>query len=200
MPVPDCIRATNFSRVGEDLNKHPASLMAIFIDSQKRHYIGILYVRDDDIYSGNFVLPSPRAVRWLDKLLLPMTYLLSFVLVVCVVAFAIELALGPLEFFNYFFAATSAIGIAVMIPYLFIGPLILSRTRRDYQKIRLRCLTDLSMRMYLLPLMIVTLVAASVIFMPAFSFPEDGMFHVVVLGPIFIGLLFAVLNYSWRRN
>ena len=174
--------------------------MAIFIDSQQKHYIGILYVRDDGIYSGKFVMPSNRAVQRLDKFLMPTTYLLGALLGLCLVVFAIELTIGPPEFFNYFFAATAWAGVVVAIPYLGIGPLILSRTRRELRNVKLRCLHDLSRRMYVLPLVDSLLVASSIAFMPVFSPAKDAFFYLLFFGPIFIGLTFAVVNYSRRGN
>jgi hypothetical protein len=169
--------------------------MAIFIDSEQQYYIGILFGKYDDCYSGHFLLPSNHAVRWLDGFLTAATRLLIDLMVLCMAGAAAERLLGPREIFNAFFFALAVTSVLVAIPYLVVGPLMLRRSRRRFRGIELRCLNDLSRRMYVFPLMVLVLVALSMIFMPSSS-GNDVCLFVLPLCPMFIGLAFAVWYYS----
>ncbi len=170
--------------------------MAIFVDSDDRHFIGILYSRDGDRYSGNFVMASSRTVRLLNRIVVPLSLVLCLLVGLCFLAFAVERVVGPEEFFNFFFAAMAGIGCLVAIAYMAVGPLLLRRGKKRLARAKLQCLGNLSRWMYLLPLVNLVLVALAVGFMPAFSLAADGVFMLLILGPIFAGLVLAVIRYS----
>jgi hypothetical protein len=169
--------------------------MAIFTDKNQIHHIGVLFFEQESKYTGNFVLIEKKTLLYLLKLNSILNWVLFMLLLFCFVFSVVSSSFFRPEESNYVFACFGALPLLVLVFYA-IGALALSSRKVKCENKAMKCQTQESRGIYLVYLQSITLLAFSVVSMPAITFVEIWPKTLFLLGPVFAGSLYAVIRYS----
>ena len=165
--------------------------MAVFIDSCGEGYIGIIYSRDGDCYSGNFVSASSKTINFLRLVFPILIKVTGYSILVVFMIGMIKTLLGEIELLNDILVAFFLFGTSLAV-VTSIGMVFLSRSKKNFQKHRLTCLNNLSQQIYLFMLYDVLLTIFAGIF------GVGLIFEIIYVSPIVIGCFFAIWRYRQR--
>ena len=171
--------------------------MAIFKDDNNQRYLGILYYKNGDIYSGNFmkisesVFKRMRALHWFFIRFI----LLSIAVSLCV--FFYKMAFDPVGDFEDIFLVFAGVATAALVSYsLSVFLLFFSKVKIKNRK--MSCITKPSIEIYLIVLLGVVAFVLSAIFSANMNIGGPFIFVLSLL--FFIAALCCIAIFYYSRN
>jgi len=169
--------------------------MAIFKDDNNQRYLGILYFKDGDIYSGNFmkisesVFKRMRALHWFFIRFI----LLSIAVSLCV--FFYKMAFDPAGDFGDIFLGFAGIATAALVLYsLSVFLLFFSKVKIKNKK--MSCITKPSIEIYLIVLLGVLSFILNGYLSGAMEAKKLSIFYSFTLFPLAALCCIAIFYYS----
>jgi hypothetical protein len=127
--------------------------MAFFIDRYSQRYIGVLYLKNDDAYSGNFIAISERTFQIMLKCNRILRKLMIMVICAALILFCFQKTVYSPEIFSseildWIYVILGGVVCAVSVIYFACGSLWLSRKKTKLTWQKLRCLSTQSVGIY----------------------------------------------------
>ena len=126
--------------------------MAIFKDDNNQRYLGVLYHKNDDIYSGNFMKISERVF---NRMLALHWFFIRFILLsiaVSLCVFFYKMAFDPLGDFEDIFLVIAGIATAALVSYS-LSAFLLFFSKVKIKNRKMSCITKPSIEIYLIVLL-----------------------------------------------
>jgi hypothetical protein len=122
--------------------------MAIFKDSNDNLYLGILYAKNSQLYSGNFIQLSKKAYQRILSTNRILSIFIKFTLALILMLSIAKATLSLENYLDWIFLGIGAGICAISIFYFAIGSIVLSRKKLYLSKKSLECLPTESKNIY----------------------------------------------------
>lgn len=168
--------------------------MAIFKDENNQRYLGIVYHKNDDIYSGNFMKISERvfkrvlAFHWF----LIRFMLLSIALSLCI--FFYKMVFEPAGNFGTIYIYIAFINTVAMVSYV-LSTFLLIFSKVKIKKKKMSCITKPSIEIYSIVLLGISAVALNCILSGAMNISKLLTLLSFTFFPIGIFCCLAIFYY-----
>lgn len=169
--------------------------MAFFSDPDGKFYLGILYLENNEKYSGNFIGLSNRKFKLINACNEKLIKIVSTLLVLILALSIGRKILGLNEETDILFGIAGAIVCAISVLYFAIGPIILSRNKQYLDKKRIQCLPAESARLYLLILICSLCILFDTILSGFLNIFSTGLILFFTVVPLAASSAFAYLYY-----
>lgn len=169
--------------------------MALFIDRNGEYYIGVLYFKNNEDYSGNFVKPSRNVVDFISRIVSIGIYILLVLVALCLFGRVWISFVGRSEIVGTLGLVSFAIACILAFLYLIALPITLSHSKRYYENIKLTCRRRVSREMYLFPLLFALLMIFGLMCQPNFSVSAVGATFLALYGLVLAVFLWGVIAY-----
>ncbi|WP_211462078.1 hypothetical protein [Collimonas silvisoli] len=122
--------------------------MAVFKDKNGQHYLGAIYLKSENYYSGNFLPISERNIRFALSFSKFFIRICLLSLVLSALGFVIKLFNNEAEIANYLLAFIGFVIALISVFYFIVGPVILSRKKTSLSRKEMVCLRPESTLLY----------------------------------------------------
>jgi hypothetical protein len=177
--------------------------VAICKDENNQLYLGLIYIKDDNNYSGNFLRISKEAferINFYGNLIRKFMALLIFM---DVVLFFYKTMFGKSKNIDFIFLVIGAIICVIGVLYYLLGPIILASrgNKIAIKKLKLICLITPTINFYLSLLALPLALFLDMILSGFLNILSDGFFLLITIGPLILLPGLAIFYYSkYEKN